>query len=101
MAYKVYEIQVVEPDDMSSLQILPEKDLVSLVTCTPYGLNTKRLIVTGERVEYKKDEHESIKQKIPSGRELLLTALPFVFIALSIGLYIKDRRRLRIEDDKI
>ena len=52
-------------------------------------------------MEYKKDEHESIKQKIPSGRELLLTALPFVFIALSIGLYIKDRRRLRIEDDKI
>ena len=46
------QIQVVEPDQVSSLNIRAGEDLLSIVTCTPYGLNTHRLIVTGKRVEY-------------------------------------------------
>ena len=51
LRYEVEEIQVVEPDEVESLAIKSGKDLVSLVTCTPYGINTHRLIVTGERME--------------------------------------------------
>ena len=74
---------------------------MSIVTCTPYGINTHRLVVTGERVAYKKAEYERIKTEIPSVRELLFTILPFAFIAVSIGLWIKDRRHIDYENEKI
>lgn len=50
-AYKVSEINVIEPDDTSLFGIQEGKDIVSLVTCTPYAVNTHRLVVTGQRVE--------------------------------------------------
>lgn len=52
LAYEVYEIKTVEPSDTSSLAIVPGADLVTLVTCTPYGVNTHRLLVHGRRTEY-------------------------------------------------
>lgn len=62
LAYEVIEIQVVEPDDVSSLSIEEGRDLVTLVTCTPYGVNSHRLLVTGERTEYSEEEHDSIEK---------------------------------------
>lgn len=50
LTYKVTEINVVPPSDSSLLRIEKGKDLVTLVTCTPYALNTHRLLVRGERV---------------------------------------------------
>ncbi len=50
-AYKVSEINVIEPDDTSLFGIQEGKDIVSLVTCTPYAINTHRLVVTGERIK--------------------------------------------------
>lgn len=50
LAYKVYDIRTVEPDDLSSLRVERGRDLATLVTCTPIFLNTHRLLVTGERV---------------------------------------------------
>lgn len=50
LTYRVCRIQTVLPDDVNAVAIEKDRDLVSLVTCTPYGLNTHRLIVTGERV---------------------------------------------------
>lgn len=58
LAYKVDQIKVVLPDDISYLQITPGKDYVTLVTCTPYGINTHRLIVRGERTEYIQEVEE-------------------------------------------
>ena len=49
MAYKVEDIMVVKPEDTAWMEIKGEKDLVSLVTCTPFGINSHRLIVTGHR----------------------------------------------------
>lgn len=50
LGYKVTSIDVIEPDDFSHFGINPVKDEVTLMTCTPYGVNTHRLLVTGERV---------------------------------------------------
>ena len=50
LVYKVTSIKVVNPDDFDQLTIQPGKDLVTLLTCTPYGINTRRLLVTGTRV---------------------------------------------------
>lgn len=47
--YKVTEINIVLPDEVEYLQPVKDKDLITLVTCTPYALNTHRLLVTGER----------------------------------------------------
>lgn len=51
LTYAVDQILIVEPDDVSALQIVPGQDLCTLVTCTPYGINTHRLLVRGHRVE--------------------------------------------------
>ena len=50
LKYEVDDIQVVEPSDTSSIRREENKDLVTLITCTPYGINTHRLLVTGHRV---------------------------------------------------
>lgn len=47
--YEVCEIQVIRPEETQALKVQTGKELVSLVTCTPYGINTHRLVVTGER----------------------------------------------------
>lgn len=51
LTYEVDQIRIVEPTDLSSLEIEKEKDLCTLVTCTPYGINTHRLLVRGHRIE--------------------------------------------------
>ncbi len=50
LTYEVDQILIVEPTDISALQIVPGMDYCSLVTCTPYGINTHRLLVRGHRV---------------------------------------------------
>ncbi|WP_438272858.1 class C sortase [Streptococcus huangxiaojuni] len=51
LTYEVDQIRVVEPTDLSQLQIDPDKDYCTLVTCTPYGINTHRLLVRGHRID--------------------------------------------------
>lgn len=50
LTYKVFDIRVVDPEDTTSLKSDPKKDLVTLVTCTPLGINSQRILVTGQRV---------------------------------------------------
>jgi sortase A len=51
LGYKVDRISVILPDDSSQLKIVPGEDRVTLMTCTPYGVNTHRLLVSGHRVK--------------------------------------------------
>ena len=52
IAYKVDQIKTILPSELKDLIIVPDKDYITLVTCTPYGINTHRLIVRGIRTEY-------------------------------------------------
>lgn len=52
ITYKVYETKVILPNEIKELQITKGRDLITLVTCTPYGVNTHRLLVKAERTEY-------------------------------------------------
>lgn len=92
LAYKVVNIQVIEPEDVSSLEIEEGRDLVSLITCTPYGVNTHRLVVTGERTTYEKSVYEGIKKNSMSMREVIFTIIPFGFVTIVIGMKLKERR---------
>lgn len=62
MAYMVLEINTVLPEDTSELVIMPDHDICTLVTCTPYGVNTHRLMVRGTRIQNAQAEYvESLK----------------------------------------
>ena len=50
LAYKVDQIKIVEPENISDLKIDDEEDYITLITCTPYSLNTHRLLVRGKRI---------------------------------------------------
>lgn len=50
LTYRVITTQVVEPSDSAAVRAVPGKDLATLVTCTPLGINTHRILVTGERI---------------------------------------------------
>lgn len=97
LAYKVTTIEVIEPEDVDRLEIQADKDLVSLITCTPFGINTHRLVVTGERVPYEKSDYTSIKSSMPSWREILFAVLPFIFVFIVVVNYIRDRRAKKRE----
>ena len=56
LAYKVDQIKVVLPEDTNDLRIIPGEDHVTLLTCTPYGINTHRLLVRGVRTKYVPEE---------------------------------------------
>lgn len=86
-AYKVTEIETVEPEKLQDLTITPDgEDLVTLVTCTPYGVNTHRLLVTGERTEYvPKEEKEDATA--PLLRRLMPWKYYIIGIAVVIGVF--------------
>lgn len=64
LKYKVDQIKVVLPNDTSNLYIEKGKDYVTLLTCTPFSVNTHRLLVRGERVEYTPEKAESSVKSI-------------------------------------
>ena len=96
LCYEVDSIVETEPDDTSSLAVQEGKDLVSLLTCTPYGVNTQRLIVTGHRVSYNKSVVN--KEKKNGFTSLHTNYLLWVIVGLAVTggfifiLYKKDKK---------
>ncbi|HES7639595.1 TPA: class C sortase [Streptococcus pyogenes] len=62
LAYKVDQILTVEPDQVTSLSGVMGKDYATLVTCTPYGVNTKRLLVRGHRIAFHYKKYQQAKK---------------------------------------
>ncbi|MBR1864562.1 MAG: class C sortase [Ruminococcus sp.] len=63
MTYEVEEILIVEPTEIDKLAIIPDSDYVTLMTCTPYGINTHRLLIRSHRID---TAYESAKVRVPS-----------------------------------
>ena len=78
LAYKVEKILTVLPDDVSQLVREADKDRVTLITCTPYGVNSHRLLVMGERTEY--NATEDIRNEVEK------TQFPWWIIAVVVGI---------------
>lgn len=64
LAYEVDQITVIEPEELSALNIEEGADLCTLVTCTPYGVNSHRLLVRGRRVEIVQEETHAVTGQI-------------------------------------
>lgn len=86
MAYEVFYVRTIEPTDVESLLIEDSRDLVTLVTCTPYGVNTRRLLVTGQRVPY--DETAVDENGLVTGEEHAVIIDPAVWVLAGFVLFI-------------
>ena len=62
LAYQIDQIIVVEPKDVEQLKKVQNKDYCTLVTCTPYGVNSHRLLIRGERIEYEEQKEQEAMQ---------------------------------------
>ena len=100
LCYEVDKISVVKPEDTSALAVEDGQDLVTLLTCTPYGVNTERLLVRGLRVPYVEEEVKEEKTVL-SGSSLHTNYLLWVFVGLSVTalfvfvLYLKETKLKR------
>ena len=96
LAYEVDQIKVVLPEEMSDLEIEEGKDLCTLVTCTPYGINTHRLLVRGHRTEYVEKKVEEEQKKVQTKKtdiRLMIAGGTGVLILLIIIIVIVIKRR--------
>lgn len=99
LCYQVDCITVTEPEDTSGLAAEDDKDLATLLTCTPYGVNSHRLLVRGVRVEYEEIEDVMVAAAGYSGPSLHTNYLLWVIVGLSVtGVFIAclifyDRRQ--------
>ncbi len=87
LAYKVDQIKVVEPNDSGDLAIVEGQDYCTLVTCTPYSINSHRLLVRGTRVEYTQEGVKNQKNnQLQSGSftERIIDVWPWLLLAFVI-----------------
>ena len=84
--YQVDQIRVVEPTDLRELTIRPDMDLCTLVTCTPYGVNSHRLLVRGHRV---KNANGDAKVVADALQIQPVHVAPFIMIFIIAGLLVK------------
>lgn len=79
LTYEVVDCFVVEPEEILNMGIEKNRDLLSLVTCTPYGINTKRLVVQAKRIYPKKQQKP---RKSYSIREVMFFIFPVIFLII-------------------
>ncbi|MCL2559498.1 MAG: class C sortase [Turicibacter sp.] len=96
MMYRVDQIKVVLPHEISELRNVADEDLITLVTCTPYGINSHRLLVRGRRIPYEEANviAENVEVLVQSfnWRILLVAGMSLVFIFIWLLYSIKSRR---------
>ena len=105
MTYEVDQILTVDPYDMSALEIDPEQDYCTLATCTPYGINTHRLLVRGHRVENQETSSDPQKTEEERDRKPIVTIgitalLLLAVLLLGAGFVIRRKRRKKFPRQK-
>ena len=102
MAYQVDQILTLLPEDTKALSIESGKDYATLVTCTPYAINTHRLLVRGHRIPYqeatKKVPNTDIKPELPFTSKVLIVTVIIILIGLIIAIIycIRDKKRRKL-----
>lgn len=107
MAYKVDDIHIILPRELDKLQVTQGKDYCTLVTCTPYGVNTHRLLVRGVRTDYKdavQDPDVFVKRSNSKWmseykKALILAGLLFSIAFCVLIVLSKRKMRYRVLDD--
>ncbi len=90
LAYRVDQIEVIEPSETSLLKPVKGKDYVTLLTCTPYGINSHRLLVRGIRTEYVPEVKEQVKEKTTHTEYYMPAAVAGAFL---LAFLLQNRKR--------
>ena len=100
LTYQVDQIRIVLPSEVEDLKIEPDQDLLTLVTCTPYGINSHRILITGHRVENLPEDYNGMAegQLLDSKFVAMFIAIP-ILIGLFIWLLIRYRKPKDDEDE--
>ena len=91
-------ISIVEPDQTEGLAVEEGKDLVTLFTCTPYGVNSQRLLVRGHRVPYEETVMEETPTSLLTGVSMHTSYLFWVIVGLAVTaafvifLYLREKK---------
>ncbi len=102
ITYEVDQIRIVEPDDTSLIQIADGKDYCTLLTCTPYGINTQRLLVRGHQVDAKQTRNLYIANeayRIEPLTVMPIVALPIIFVLLIYVMFAPVKKETLGEED--
>ena len=102
LKYEVNDITVVKPEETDSLRKVPGRDLITLITCTPYGVNSHRLLVTGERVPMDPtaaaaEEAKALPAPMQTWMKAIIVAV-VIILAVVVGILVRlwwMRRRRR------
>ena len=106
LAYKVDQIKTVLPEESSELDIIEGEDHVTLVTCTPYGVNTHRLLIRGIRTEYvepeEKAEETPIQQiaKVDPVKIMIIGLVAMVIMIIIVYIVIRRKNRKTEESSR-
>ena len=105
LKYQVTDIRVVLPHETESLNKVEGKDLATLITCTPYGVNTHRLLVTGERVPMDEEavaaEAAQVKGSIMKPWMIAVLASVVVILGIAGVIWLRSRKRKGEESQEI
>ena len=102
IAYEIDQIRIVLPEDLVNLEIEPGKDYCTLVTCTPYGINTHRLLVRGHRMDSLPEDIvvTAEAQIIPRYIAIPAVAVPVLFVFL-ISMLVYYRMRPVVNKERV
>ncbi len=98
VAYQVDQIKIVLPTDFTELKIVPGHDYLTLLTCTPYMVNSHRLLVRGHRIEYVEavEEKEIRENKVSNTYQILFyITLALLVLVVSLWFFLWRRRKKR------
>lgn len=107
-AYKVDQIETIKPEELKKISVYKGKDYITLITCTPYGINTHRLLIRGIRTEYIPEEREASKSGIIEIIDIdryqifgVLIGIVLLFVVLAaIIIFIKAKKKREHNNEK-
>jgi len=100
LAYQVDQINIVEPSNANDLKPVPGEDYVTLATCTPYGINSHRLLVRGTRIQYTPEYEEGDSRVISDENDelsynLIISILVICILIITVTVVLVKKRRKR------
>lgn len=105
LRYEIDDITIVEPWDTSPLHIFPGEDYVTLLTCTPYGINSHRLLVRGSRVEIPEEEERGTEEILAQAHAqtvapvyILCISLVVILTAVLAGVWYRMAKKRKLEE---
>lgn len=104
LAYQIDSFEEILPSESDKVKIVEGKDMVTLLTCTPPGINTYRLLVNGHRIPYKEAQKQrAVKRNLWSYQNVVLAtlAINFVLFLLLMAIYRYNAKRFRSQDPTV